>query len=111
MTRPFEINFDFPVALSNLKISLRATAELHHSEPYFVVHDFYQADSLKKAEHHSILPDQEIKRVNLDSSYTWVHRDSGRESLLSLAIGAAIEKFLPGEELLSITTKKIINTF
>ena len=105
MTKPFEISFDFPVALSNLKISLRATAELHHSEPYFVVHDFYQADSLKTAEYHSVLPEQEIKRVGLNSGYTWVHRDSEREYLLSLALGAAIEKFLSTEELRSISTK------
>jgi hypothetical protein len=108
MTTPFEISFDFPVALSNFKISLRATVELHHSEPFFVVHDFYQADGLKKAEYHSVLPDHEIKRVNLNSSYTWVHRDSERESLLSLALGAAIEKFLSIEELRSITEKNII---
>ncbi len=106
MTRPFEIIFDFPVALSNLKISLRATAELHHSEPYFVVHDFYQADNLKRAAYHSVLPDQEIKRVKFDSSHTWVHRDSERESLLSLAMGVALEKLLSTEELRSITTKK-----
>lgn len=107
MTKPFEIIFDFPVALSNLKISLRATAELHHSEPYFVVHDFYQAGSLKGPNYHSVLPDQEIKRVKFNSSHSWVHRDSERESLLSLAMGAALEKFLSTEELRAITTKKL----
>jgi hypothetical protein len=104
MTKPFEINFDFPVALSDLKISLKATAELHHSDPYFVVHDFYLANNFKnKAHHHSILPDQEVKRIQRGQDFSWVHRDSGRESLLSLAIGAALEENMSADELAGIT--------
>jgi hypothetical protein len=45
--RPFEIEFDFPVASSDLKISLNATAELHHSEPYYLVHNFYLTNGKK----------------------------------------------------------------
>ena len=91
--RPFEIKFDFPVASSNLQISLNATAELHHSEPYFLVHNFYLTDSEKNGRH-SILPDQEIKRIKRSGNYSWVHKDSERESELSLAIGAGIESVL-----------------
>ena len=97
--RPFEIKFDFPVASSNLKISLNATAELHHSEPYFVVHDFYLSDSKKEKGHHSVLPEQEIRRIRRNGSYAWVHRDSEQESELSLAIGAGIETVFSPEEL------------
>jgi hypothetical protein len=103
MTKPFEINFDFPVALSDLKISLKAIAELHHSEPYFVIHNFYQAKNFRNEHHHSILPDQEIKRIKRGRSFSWVHRDSGRESLLSLAIGAAIEDHMPVDDLPDVT--------
>ena len=97
--RPFEIKFDFPVASSNLKISLNATAELHHSEPYFVVHDFYLSDSNKNKGNHSVLPEQEVKRIKRDGSYAWVHKDSQQESELSLAIGAGIESVFSPVEL------------
>jgi hypothetical protein len=97
--RPFEIKFDFPVASSNLKISLTATAELHHSEPYYLVQNFYLTDSEKKQGFHSFLPDQEIKRIKRNGIYVWVHKDSERESELSLAIGEGIESVLSAEEL------------
>lgn len=97
--RPFEIKFDFPVASSNLKISLNATAELHHSEPYFAVHNFYLADSAKSKGYRSVLPDQEIKRIRRNDGWVWVHKDSGKESELSLAIGKGIESTVPGDEL------------
>ena len=97
--RPFEINFDFPVASSNLKIPLNATAEIHHSEPYFVVHDFYLAESRKNNGFHSVLPVQEVKRILRNNSYMWVHKDSEQESELSIAIGSGIEKVLTNEQL------------
>lgn len=97
--RPFEIKFDFPVASSDLKISLNATAELHHSEPYYLVHNFYFPDNEKDGGYHSVLPDQEIKRIRRNGSYTWVHKDSERESELSIAIGLGIENTLSGDEI------------
>jgi len=97
--RPFEINFDFPVASSNLKISLNATAEKHHSEPYFVVHDFYLSHNRRNNGHHSVLPAQEIKRIQRDGSHLWVHKDSEQVSELSIAIGEAIEGVLTNDEL------------
>ena len=97
--RPFEIKFDFPVGSNNLKISLNATAELHHSEPYFVVQDFYFPNSKKQNEHHSILPVQEVKRLKRDGSYLWVHKDSEQTSELSIAIGKGLEGVLSKEDL------------
>jgi hypothetical protein len=97
--RPFEISFDFPVASSNLKISLNATAEIHHSEPYFVVQDFYLANNKKNNEHHSVLPVQEIKRIKRGGSFLWVHKDSEEPSELSIAIGNGIEAILNDDEL------------
>jgi len=97
--RPFEINFDFPVGSSNLKISLTATAETHHSELYFEVHDFYLANEQKENGYHSVLPVQQVKRIKRDGSYLWVHKDSEQASELSIAIGNGIEAVLPGEEL------------
>jgi hypothetical protein len=98
MRKPFEINFDFPVASSNLKVSINATVEIHHSEPYFLVHNFYFPESKKEINGHSVLPEQEIKRVKRNGSFSWVHKDSGQESELSLAIGRGIEnEFSEGE--------------
>jgi hypothetical protein len=97
--RPFEINFDFPVASSNLKISLRATAELHHSDPYYLVHEFYLTDNSKDPGRHSVLPDQEVKRIKRGNDHAWVHKDSEKESELSIAIGKGIESVLLVEQL------------
>ena len=95
--RPIEINFDFPVASSDLKISLKATAELHHSEPYYVVRNFQLGNS--NTDNHSVLPEQEIKRVKRNDSFVWVHRDSEKESDLSIAIGTGIENNFSSQEL------------
>ena len=97
--RPFEIKFDFPVASSNLKISLNATAELHHSEPYYKVRSFSLTNGEKNNDYYSLLPDQEIKRIKRNGSYVWVHKDSERESDLSIAIGTGIESLLSKQEL------------
>ena len=99
--RPFEIKIDFPVASSNLKISLNATAELHHSEPYYLVHNFHLTNGKKNKDHHSILPAQEVKRIKRDRSYIWVHKDSEQESNLSIAIGAGIESKLSNQEIIN----------
>ena len=99
MRKPFEINFDFPVALSDLKISLTATVEIHHSEPYYAVHDFYFTRSDRFNWSHSVLPKQEIKRIKRNGSFVWVHKDSSKESELSLAIGKGIERVMTDKEL------------
>ncbi len=92
MEKPFEIIFDFPLAPSDFIIALRATAELHHSDPYFVVNNFHASNAEPDSEHPSSLPVQEIKRIRHKKSYIWVHRDSGKETLLSMAIGKAIDE-------------------
>ena len=91
MEQPFEIKFDFALAHSDLVIPLKATAELHHSDPYYVVDHFYLAGAPQNKNDLSIIPAQEIKQVTRNGSKVWVHKDSGRESVLSLAIGKAIE--------------------
>ena len=97
--RPFEIKFDFPVASSNLKLSLNATVELHNSEPCYVVHSFHLTGNKKNTGNHSVLPEQEIIRLERNGTYVWVHKDSERESELSIAIGAGIENKLSFQEL------------
>lgn len=99
MRKPFEIRFDFPVASSNIKISLNAIVEIHHSDPYFLVQNFYFPLSINERTRHSVLPNQEIKRIKRNGDSLWVHRDSEQESELSLAIGKAIEKELSSKEI------------
>jgi hypothetical protein len=97
MEKPFEINFEFPVAHSDMTISIRATAELHHSDPYYIIHSFYFPGSKPGKKNLSLLPVQEIRSLKKGEKRIWVHRDSGRESLLSKALGRAIEN-LPEEQ-------------
>jgi len=92
MDQPFEIKFDFPLAHSDLSVSLRATAEFHHSDPYYVIDNFRFAGKRNKRSIPTLLPKQEIKLIERGSSKIWVHRDSERESQLSIAMGKAIEK-------------------
>jgi hypothetical protein len=94
MDKPFEIRFDFPLASSDLIISLSATAELHHSDPYYMVDNFRFADDRHHDNISAVLPPIEIKQMQQDSITTWVHCDSEKETLLSMAAGNAIERAL-----------------
>ena len=76
-----------------------ATAELHHSEPYYLVHNFYLTDRKKNNDHHSVLPEQQIKCITRNGLHVWVHKDSEKESHLSIAIGAGIENKLSDHEI------------
>ena len=94
MDEPFKITFDFPVANSDLTLSLKATAKLHHSDPYYVVQDFYFDDPNPDKSFLSVLPPQELKVITREGVKVWVHRDSERESLLGSHIGKAIDAAL-----------------
>ena len=92
--KPFEIKFDFPLAHSDLIVSLKATAELHHSQPYYVVDHFQEASSKGSLDEPSILPPQEIKQIERNSAKVWVHKDSEKESVLSIVMGKGIDEAL-----------------
>ena len=98
MEQPFEIKFDFALAHSDLIISLTATAELHHSDPYYVVDHFHFDGAIQAKDDFSILPAQEIKQVTRGGTRVWVHKDSERESVLSLAIGKSIDHTLKDQQ-------------
>jgi hypothetical protein len=92
MNQPLEISFDFALAPSSFVIRLQATAELHHSEPFYIV-DNIQVAGVRHPQHQSpALPEFEIKKIKRDGEMVWVHCDSEKESLLSMAAGEAIEK-------------------
>src|ERR1700754_1957025 len=91
MEEPFKIKFDFSIAHTDVIVSLSATPQLHHSIPYYIVEGFSFA-SLKQGESVSVLPPQEVRLLKKGKLRMWVHKDSERESLLSKAIGKAIEE-------------------
>ena len=94
MKQRFEIYFDFVIAHSGFIIPLKVTAELHHSVPYYVVDNFDLVDTERNENSPSIIPAQEVKLIKRDLKDVWVHKESERESLLSIAIGKAIESVL-----------------
>ena len=87
-----EIKFEFPLAHSDLAVSLMATVTVHHSEIYYIIDDFRFAGENYRQRELSLLPAQEIQKVKRGDKNIWVHKDSQRESQLSIAIGRAIEK-------------------
>lgn len=92
MEPKFEISFNFPLEHSQHTIPLRATAQLHHSDPYYVVDQFHFAGTEKISNVTSMLPAIEIiYRKSKDGELIWLHKDSERESLLSRSVGKAIE--------------------
>lgn len=90
MEKQFKIHFNFPLQHSLHMIALQASVTLHHSEPYYVVEAFSFAGSDNNQR--SILPPMQLRNVTIaDGKSVWVHKDSERESDLSIAIGKAIE--------------------
>lgn len=101
MDKPFIITFNFPLEDSDRKIPVKAIAKLHHSEPYYKVHSFHvlaAKPAANGAPAYSFLPDQEIKRIEENGDVLWVHKESERPTLLSFAIGKAIEESVDKED-------------
>lgn len=90
MEKSFAIEFDFPLERSAQTLRMKALARLHHSTPYYVVQSFHLADS--KPGGLPVLPPVEIELADQAGTKVWVHRNSGRSSLLSLVLGKAIEE-------------------
>ena len=79
----YVISFDCKLENSSLVIHLAADVELHHSKTYYLVKNFRTARDSSRA----VLPNIEIKKLN----GIWVHRDSEKESNLSMDVGAQID--------------------
>jgi hypothetical protein len=86
--RTYSIAFTFRLENSSLIIPLTADVEVHHSDIFYVVKNFRTQSHQKR----SILPDVRIKKVN----GTWVHCDSGKETAISMEVGAAIDRYEAG---------------
>lgn len=92
MRKPFVIEFDFPLENTSVKIHLRAITEPNAKENSFLVHSFCSSSVVSEDPRKFLLPCQHIMYVNNQGTRNWVHTDSQKETLLSMAIGEAIEK-------------------
>ena len=91
MEKPFQIQFDYPFEELGLSIKLKATATLHHSNPYYVVQHFKLAKQSDGAR--DLLPEIQIEAITVNGKKSWVHTDSKRESELSRVVGEAIDQY------------------
>lgn len=87
-----KIHFNFPLEGLALELKVEAIAELHKSEPYYIIHSFRvtQPEHLRSDDKVSFLPMQEIMCVQENNEFVWVHKDAKRATDLSMAIGKAI---------------------
>jgi hypothetical protein len=90
--KTFKIQFPVPLDSSERTIILNASVRLHHSLPHYKVSDINLAGSAGKQP--PLLADIDIKCVDREGVMAWVHLDSGKTSILSLAAGHAIENKL-----------------
>ena len=92
MAQVFDLEFEFP--LEDLSFRIKATAEQQIASEIYKVHSFeYIPDDVTMEELQCCsLEDITIQCVENDDQQKWVHKDSGKESELSRAIGLAIEK-------------------
>ncbi len=79
----YVISFNCKLDHTSLVIELMADVEPHHSKPYYIIKNFRTAKGSSSA----VLPNIEIKKLN----GSWVHRDSEKESNLSMDVGAQID--------------------
>ena len=90
MEKPFTIRFDYPLKDTGITVKLEATAELHHSIPYYLVSHFRMITHTEN--NWDALPEIRIKPVIKDGRKTWVHTDSEFESDLSRLAGKEIDE-------------------
>jgi hypothetical protein len=83
----FSVDFDYALS-ENITLTLTAHVELHHSEPHYVITELH----LKKNRNGTpLMSDIRIMAVREKEGISWVHTDSQKETLLSVAVGKAIE--------------------
>ena len=83
----FVVDFDYTLS-ENITIRLTANVALHHSTPHYLVSNFH----FKNNPHGSpLFDDVNIIAVSNKKGISWVHADSRKETVLSMALGKAIE--------------------
>jgi hypothetical protein len=87
MEKAFKIVFDLNLDGSSSVLQLEAMVELKNSAPHYTIKKIGRKGQDGSS---GLLPDVDIKCVLSNGEYKWVHTDSGKETNLSNAIGAAI---------------------
>ena len=83
-------NIDFDYALSdNILIRLTATVQPQHSVPHYLVTNFHFRSNPGGS---PALPDINLVALKREGGISWVHTDSRKETMLSIAVGKAIER-------------------
>jgi hypothetical protein len=83
----FDVNFDYALS-ENITISLTANVQLLHSTPHYLVSNFHFDKNPGGA---PLLNDINIIATRKKGKISWIHVDSRKETVLSMAIGKAIE--------------------
>jgi hypothetical protein len=83
----FSVDFDYALSENNI-LQLTATVQLKHSSPHYYISNFHFRDNPHS---HSFLRDIDIMAIKEKDRIKWVHTDFCKESLLSMAVGKAIE--------------------
>lgn len=84
----FDVEFDYALS-ENITIHLTAKVELNHSTPHYTVSDFHFKETPGGS---PLLNDIDIIAIKTSKGISWLHSDSRKETMLSIAIGNAIEK-------------------
>ncbi|MGN6421063.1 MAG: hypothetical protein ACTHMC_26355 [Pseudobacter sp.] len=90
--KEFRIHFDMPIRGSDIVVPMTAMAELHHSDPYYLLRSIeisFKRDDTSKGG--VLMKELRIKHVKGEKEDIWVHCDTGRESDISRHAGLAIE--------------------
>lgn len=83
----FDVEFNYALS-ENITLSLTANVQLLHSTPHYLVSDFHFKNHPVGT---PLLNDIDIKAVRKNGKISWIHMDSRKETVLSMAIGEAIE--------------------
>ena len=84
----FDVDFDYALS-ENIAISLTANVQLLHSTPHYLISNFHFRNNRGGP---PLLNDIQIMAIKDKDTIRWLHMDSRKETVLSLAIGKAIEK-------------------
>jgi hypothetical protein len=92
MDDDFKIAFTVKLDSIDKNIILNARVSLHHSTPHYKIFGI-QVEGRENAQA-NVLPDLDLKCLDVNDHRVWVHVDSGKRSLLGDVIGKAIEETL-----------------
>jgi len=88
----FVIRFDIWLVKSNKVLTMQAIAQRDKDDATFLVHSFsISAKTLQVQNDKLVMPYMPIHRIERDGQTIWVHAISEKETVISSAMGKAIE--------------------